>query len=223
MAESAPPDEAADIRRKALIRLGIAAGITAAALTGLWWLDRPDPAAKPNATSPAPITAAPTGIAAPPTVDETLAPSPTPEGPADEIPAGPSEPPTASAPPPPEVGRMPRATPAVADPHPPRPTAPVPAPAPPTRTGTSTPPQRPPPSVPAPVADGHFSVQLGVFQHPGNAQALVERLRQRGIRAYAETRVHVGPFLNQAEADKARLELKRLGYEGLVSRTVTSQ
>jgi DedD protein len=70
----------------------------------------------------------------------------------------------------------------------------------------------------APAGRG-FVVQLGVFTDPANAQELVARLNKQGIRAYTETRVHVGPFLNRAEADKARTELRRLGISGVVGAT----
>jgi DedD protein len=71
----------------------------------------------------------------------------------------------------------------------------------------------------APPAGRGFVVQLGVFTDPGNAQDLVSRLKKQGIRAYTETRVHVGPFTNREEADKAQAELRRLGISGVVGAT----
>ena len=70
-----------------------------------------------------------------------------------------------------------------------------------------------------PPAGRGYVVQLGVFTEPANAQELVARLRKQGIRAYTETRVHVGPFLNRAEAEKAQAELRRLGISGVVGAT----
>jgi DedD protein len=60
-------------------------------------------------------------------------------------------------------------------------------------------------------------VQLGVFSNPALAQDLVQRLRKQGIRASTETRVHVGPFLNRQEAEKAQAELRRQGLNALVT------
>jgi DedD protein len=74
------------------------------------------------------------------------------------------------------------------------------------------------PGTPPPAA-GDYVVQLGVFTNPGNAQELVERLKKQGIRAYTETRVQVGPFKNKAEAEKAQVELKRIGISGLLGTT----
>ncbi len=70
---------------------------------------------------------------------------------------------------------------------------------------------------------GNYTVQLGVFSNPTNATDLVDRLRRHGIKAYVETRVQVGPFLNRAEAEKARAELQRMGLNGLLGRTAASQ
>jgi len=63
-------------------------------------------------------------------------------------------------------------------------------------------------------------VQLGVFSSPARAEELVQRLRKQGIRATTETRVHVGPFLNREEAEKAQIEMRRLGLNGVIT-TVT--
>lgn len=60
-------------------------------------------------------------------------------------------------------------------------------------------------------------LQLGVFNDPARAEELVQRLRQQGLRASTETRVHLGPYLNREEAEKARTEVRRLGLEGLVT------
>lgn len=67
------------------------------------------------------------------------------------------------------------------------------------------------------AATGGFVVQLGVFSTPARAEELVRKLRNQGIRASTETRVHVGPFLNRQEAEKAQAEMRRLGINGVVT------
>ncbi|MFZ5484232.1 MAG: hypothetical protein ACOZB0_08390, partial [Pseudomonadota bacterium] len=67
MADANAPESGSDLRRKAFIRLGVAALVTVVALLGLWWLDQPEaPKAKPR--PPAPIVTAPATPA--PTVPE---------------------------------------------------------------------------------------------------------------------------------------------------------
>jgi cell division septation protein DedD len=75
-----------------------------------------------------------------------------------------------------------------------------------------------PPSQVPPVAAGKgYVVQLGVFTNPDNARELVEKLNKQGIRAHLEARVQIGPFLNKQEADKAQIEMRKLGYNALVT------
>lgn len=190
MAEETIQEEGSDIRRRALFRLAVAAAVTSAALAGLWWLDHSGKQEKAKPTPPPkPIVSAP-----PP------APALAPEPPlSTEEPLAPSEPP-----PPPVIGKLPEPAPAVpAAAKPAQPPAPAPA--------------KPLPSAIMPAAKGGFVVQLGVFSNPDNARELVERLRQQGIRAEMETRVHVGPFLNRAEAEKAQAELRKLGLTPVVT------
>jgi DedD protein len=71
--------------------------------------------------------------------------------------------------------------------------------------------------MPPTAATGSFVVQLGVFSNPARAEELVRQLKEKGIRASTETRVHVGPFLNRQEADKAQTEMRRLGLSGVVT------
>jgi DedD protein len=61
-----------------------------------------------------------------------------------------------------------------------------------------------------------YVVQLGVFTNYANAQQLQERLAQNGIKSYTETRVHVGPFQNKAEADLAQAKIKAMGIGAVV-------
>jgi cell division septation protein DedD len=75
-----------------------------------------------------------------------------------------------------------------------------------------------PPSQVPPAATGKgYVVQLGVFTNPDNARELVEKLNKQGIRAHLEARVQIGPFLNKQEADKAQIEMRKLGYNALVT------
>ncbi|MEW5771191.1 MAG: SPOR domain-containing protein [Pseudomonadota bacterium] len=201
-----------DVKKKALMRLAVAGLVTATALAGLWWLDQ-GKQEKPHqaAQAPQPVPIRPAAAPEPPmpqseapTPPETVAqaptaePSPTEGAPAEAAPAR-------EAPPPPRVSNIPATAPAVTTPPPLRPaphaaTAPAPAPMP-----------------PASAAGGSFLVQLGVFSDPAHAQDLVRTLRQKGIRASSETRVHVGPFLNRQEAEKAQAELRRLGLNAVIT------
>jgi DedD protein len=70
---------------------------------------------------------------------------------------------------------------------------------------------------PAPKADPvaalarSYRLQMGVFTSASNAEELHAKLEQAGIPSYVESRVHVGPFKTQKEADAARRKLKELG------------
>lgn len=208
MAATPGSDNTAEsLKKRALIRLGIAGAITAAALLGLWWLDRSaktTPERKPAA--PAPIVTAPQPAPPP----EPLAPEVSPEPPVPEPivaqpPAPAAEPAAKPAlpPPPPRVGALPP--------------APVEAAARPTPARTPTPVPTRTPSAPPPAQGRGFVVQLGVFSDPDNAKQLVDRLTKLGIRAWSETRVQVGPFHTRAEAEKAQAELRRLGLNAVIS------
>lgn len=203
MAETTQQESTADVlRRRALVRLGIAGGITLLALAGLWWLDKSTtPPAKQPPAAPAPIVTPPSPQVPPePTVPET---APTAE---DVPPVQPATP--AVPPPPPRVGSLPATEPRPALPAPTRPAPPAPAAA--------------PPAQPAPMPEPRpgeraYVLQLGVFSNPDNAKQLVERLNREGIRAYSETRVQVGPFLTRAEAEQARAALQRLGLSAVIT------
>lgn len=52
---------------------------------------------------------------------------------------------------------------------------------------------------------------MGVFNTYANADALLAKLKERGVPAYAETRVLVGPFRTRKEALEAARTLKELG------------
>lgn len=197
-----------DVRRKALLRLGVAGVVTAAALAGLWWLDqsggkkheKPVPAALPT-----PIATAPPQESAPPqpapgeTAPETKQPA-TPEQ-AEPPRPGTAKPLKAAAapepPPPPKVSNAPK-------------TLGVPA------TAPRTPPAQPPAALPASSGE-RFMVQLAVFSNPDRARELVNKLRKQGIRAHMETRVQLGPFDSREEAERAQGEMRKLGMKALVT------
>lgn len=203
-----------NVRKKALLRLGVAGVVTVTALAGLWWLDQDAENKKTppeESVAPAPILPAPPPEVAPPqaeapadekTPGDQAEPAPAPQ--AGEVPSEPPPPPkvsNASRMPPPE----PRATPAT-----PRPATPPPA-----RTAPAAP---PPLAGELPPGKG-FVVQLGVFSNPDNAREMVEKLNKQGIRAHLEARVQLGPFLNRQEAEKAQLEMRKMGYKALVTTT----
>ena len=72
---------------------------------------------------------------------------------------------------------------------------------------------KPQPTTTSPKA---FVVQLGVFSNPANAIQLQEKLSQHGIQSYTETRVHVGPFKDKIEAEKAMAKIRALGIGAVV-------
>jgi DedD protein len=64
---------------------------------------------------------------------------------------------------------------------------------------------------PATVIARSYRLQMGVFTAASNAEELHAKLEKAGIPSYVESRVHVGPFRTQKEADEARRKLKELG------------
>jgi cell division protein FtsN len=76
-------------------------------------------------------------------------------------------------------------------------------------------PVTPPPPV-TPRALNGFLVQAGVFTNLQRAEELHARLIENGIPATLETRVQLGPFRTQAEAQAARARLKALGIDALI-------
>jgi DedD protein len=61
-----------------------------------------------------------------------------------------------------------------------------------------------------------YTFQAGVFADPRRAEDVLTRLAQEGIPATLETRVLVGPFRNQKEAESARAKMKTMGIEALL-------
>jgi DedD protein len=250
-AENGMPEQE-DVRKKALLRLAVAGGVTAAALGGLWWLDRSDSPRPVADTAPEPIVAAPPAqveapeTEAPPTEPEPVDPTEataatdaasTESEAATSAPANPPLP--VDLPPPPRVNKalLPAARPAAAG-RPEQTTAgaaPIAPAARPSGSGASVSaaakaapaapahPVSQPATPPASAGGTSFVVQLGVFSNPDNARELVEKLRKQGVRAHLEARVQLGPYLNRAEAEKARLEMRKLGYNALLSQPYSVQ
>lgn len=54
-------------------------------------------------------------------------------------------------------------------------------------------------------------LQAGIFASTANAEEMRKKLEAAGYPAYLETRVHIGPFQNRRDADKARELLKEQG------------
>lgn len=231
--------EGEDVRRRALMRLGVAGVVTAAALGGLWWLDQGSktPEKPIPKVLPAPIMPAPRQEIAPPE------PAPV-EPPAEEepLPTAEPEPETPETPPAaPATGKAPasRAQPTTTRPPFPRVPAnprPTDLPPPPPQVSNTprlylppmprttlphAPTQTPAPtSLPSTQAAGpgeRFVVQLGIFSNPERARELVNRLNKLGIRAHLETRVNVGPFTNRQEAERVQVEMRKLGMPAQVN------
>ena len=211
-----PPQD--DVRKKALLRLAVAGVVTTAALAGLWWLDqdKAKPEAKPTSLEslPKPIRSAdapeaPAPELAPgPASGENLAALPL-DQPADT--PSPDNAPTQAALPPPPPPRVDNRAINAAQPRPATP---------PSSPAAAQSPQAPQPAPAAsvgPKGNGPFLLQLGVFHQYAHAEELVQRLRQQGIQARTETRVHLGPFLNRQEAEKAQAEMRRLGVNAVVT------
>lgn len=76
-----------------------------------------------------------------------------------------------------------------------------------------------------PVAvTGHYGVNVGLFAKPANAKSVMAKLKaaqlptqmdtlkmQRGAR----TRIRVGPFATQAQAEEAAVQVRALGLEAM--------
>jgi len=55
-----------------------------------------------------------------------------------------------------------------------------------------------------------------LFTNTANAEKMVAKLKEAGVEAHTETRVHLGPFKTRAEADEASTKLKTLGFTPLL-------
>ena len=111
------------------------------------------------------------------------------------------------------------------------PAAPAPqaaaAPPPVTQTPAAATPPRPAPAErkPAPPQRYVWVVQVGAYAQEENARKALAQVQSLGLEAGAEsfgsqplTRVRVGPFTSQVEADRAALRIKSLDLPALVIR-----
>ncbi|TCV87404.1 SPOR domain-containing protein [Sulfurirhabdus autotrophica] len=218
-------EEQNDLKKRATRRLIVAVSLVLAAVAILTVLSKQKPSrpvAQELPSTTVQLTPQP-AVEPPPAIETSPAPAPEPESKPVETPsaAAPASPP--ETPPPPQVSAQPEiqhSQPAStsqkrpAQPQPaltiesaqktaiPHAEKPVPAPAPKTQTVTTGP--------------KTFVLQLGVFSNPANAIQLQEKLAQHGIQSYTETRVHVGPFKDKAEADKAMEKIRTLGIGAVV-------
>lgn len=75
---------------------------------------------------------------------------------------------------------------------------------------------------PEPGAVQGYRLQVGVFSNVANAEEVRTRLAASGIPSQLEVRVHVGPFKTRAEADRARVQLRKLGLDSVPLAAVRS-
>ncbi|ODU47885.1 SPOR domain-containing protein [uncultured Aquimonas sp.] len=83
----------------------------------------------------------------------------------------------------------------------------------PAAAAASSPPPRPAATLPTATAGGSYAVNVGSYANVANAENLLNRLKNAGIAAYAESvsldgrpvrRVRLGPYAQRAEAERAR-------------------
>ncbi len=175
-----------------------------------------EPAAPVAQASPAPVEPAAPATAAttPPAAPEAAPPVVVATRPAAPTASAPAMMPAADRP-----ARVEAAAPA------PEPAA---APAPVTQTPAAAPPPRPAPAArkPAPPPQRYvWVVQVGAYAQEDNARKALAQVQSLGLEAGAETfgsqpltRVRVGPFTSQVEADRAALRIKSLDLPALVIR-----
>jgi DedD protein len=68
-----------------------------------------------------------------------------------------------------------------------------------------------------PIAPKGYVVQLGLFSNHENAVQLQKRLADHGIKSHTETRLHVGPFQNKADADQAMNKIRGMGINAVLA------
>ncbi|HMM53663.1 MAG TPA: SPOR domain-containing protein [Candidatus Desulfobacillus sp.] len=215
---SAAEQDQEELKRKLLRRVGIAGVLIALLLGALALLedmlaDKPAPPAEMAAAAPA----AAESVAKDATAGEAVKEETPPEQKPDEAQAQGPEAPAQKEQEAPRAEPEKTETPLAPAPEPKAAqrvtiTAPVPAPEP----KASVAAKGAPPAAAAnaaPVGDigRSFRVQMGVFTSAAHAEDLHARLEKSGIPSYIETRVQVGPFKTQKEAEAARRQLKALG------------
>ncbi|MDR0234205.1 MAG: SPOR domain-containing protein [Zoogloeaceae bacterium] len=174
----------------------------------------PPPEMPPVPTPPPPLPQPPT-----PTEATPAPPSPPVAQPPQTRPA--ARPPVATRPSPPAVPPFPLPpTPGVVPPEftAPLPPSETPAPLPPLVQPTPQnrlPAVRPQPVTPLRIFSGYL-VQAGVFTNVQRAEEIHAKLTLHGIPSTLETRVQVGPFKTQAEAEAAHKKMRELGIEGVI-------
>lgn len=217
MAEEAPDQELKEIKKRALRRLVIAIILIAAAVAILTFLSRFQPGKTLTTTAPEqprvlppetqPVEQAPEAISAP--ESEVSAVQPAPE----------TTPATEPPPPPQVINEQPgqKALPRKPESRPSgvKPLVKSVPPSPPKEEAKPVAPPPAQPPLPKEAAKGYV-VQLGVFSNPENAIELQKKLKEHGIKSYTETKVHIGPFKDKAEAEAALAKLKALGIGAVI-------
>ncbi|MSQ59463.1 MAG: SPOR domain-containing protein [Betaproteobacteria bacterium] len=216
MAEPPTLSNEESVKKRAFAGLAIALFLIVAAIGGLVFIERR------SADAPRPVAPVSPPLETPANTADTV-PPPAPE--VSRVPDSQAAPPAPASPP------LAPATPAETTP-PAAPVAAVPA-----KPAEHVPPptQHDPPAAAAipptpkttsailkledaPIAPGKgYTVQMGVFNTYANADSLLAKLKERGVPAYTETRVVVGPFRTKQEAKKAAATLKDLGETAIVS------
>lgn len=239
---SGKPEEASDLKRKLVMRVGFAGLMIVLLLATLAVFDRmnaPEEAApaEPRFTEPVPVgrkEVTQPVTPAEPAAESGKAPAPAAEPEASALPVDKSVAP--SGPPPrPTVAAQPHlprtAGPAraqVAESAPAARSEPVPAtpPAPLAPASAAAPAHAAPhpeaaarpasPAAPGVRLFSGYALQAGVFSDTHRAEELHAKLTLNGIPSTIESRVQVGPFKTREEAEAARAKMKALGIEALL-------
>jgi DedD protein len=212
MAEPPTLSNDESVKKRAFGRLAIALVLIAAAIGGLMLIERR------SAEEPKPAVPMPAPLETPAnTADST--PPPTPE--VSRVPDSQAVPPAPAASPQVPAG-VPEATPPMTATAPAKPAEHIPIPAQPSAPAAAATPPKTSSAIlkleDAPIAPGKgYTVQMGVFNAYANADILLAKLKERGVPAYTETRVVVGPFRTKQEAKKAAVTLKDLGETAIIS------
>lgn len=87
---------------------------------------------------------------------------------------------------------------------------------------------KPPAASSAAKADGKHLVNVGLFAQEANASNAMAKLKEANLPAYTEeirsptkgklTRVRVGPFTSQADAEAAAVKIRALGLDAMLLR-----
>lgn len=234
MVEQTVNDDHAEIKKRALQRLIVAGALVAAAVIALTVLsNKSDERAIPKDAPPTPTIAAPEPTppeTAQEATEEAVAEAQTPEEP--PVPDSEAAPAIPPPPPPLVVNKPSQASPGMTEKEngsPAKVGAPQaitisPAPAAKKSAEPIATESKPAVATPAPlvkttepVAPKGYVVQLGLFSNYENAIQLQKRLSDHGIKSYTETRLHVGPFQNKADADQAMNKIRGMGINAVLA------